>query len=66
MESPIAMHIMLWKVANVMGYGRLMANQEKTIMEFMSGKDEFVSFPTVSGNSLFYSILPRAFDTIHL
>jgi len=60
------MHIILGKVANAMGYERLMANQEKAIMEFMSGKDVFVSLPTVSGKSLCYSFLPRAFDTIHL
>ena len=40
------MHIILGKVANAMGYERLMANQEKAIMEFMSGKDVFVSLPT--------------------
>jgi len=38
------MHIMLGKVADVMGYERLMAKQEEAIVEFMSGKDVFVSF----------------------
>jgi len=60
------MHIMLGKVANAIGYEGLMVKQEEAIVEFMSGKDVFVSLPTGSGKSLCYSILPLAFDAIHL
>lgn len=46
MES--SLEIILRKVANSMGYERLMAKQEEEIVEFMSGKDVFVSLPTGS------------------
>ena len=45
-----------------MDYTELYPYQEEVVKEFLSGKDVFVSFPTGSGKSLCYCILPLAFD----
>lgn len=39
--------------------------QTKSIKEFVSGKDVFVSVPTGYGKTVCYACLPMVFDTIH-
>ena len=47
-----------------MKYSTLPSDQRKVVLEYMNWKDVFVSLTTGSGNSLCYSILPLAFDSV--
>lgn len=42
----------------------LKEKQLEAILEFLSGKDVFVSLPTGYGKSLIYEILPLVFDIL--
>ena len=47
-----------------LGYDRPTLEQERTIREFVSGRDIFVISPTSSGKSLCFVALPLVFDHI--
>ena len=49
------------KAAETLGK-TLKEKQREAVLEFISGKDVFVSLPTGYGKSLIYGILPLAFD----
>ena len=42
----------------------LKEKQFEAILNFVSGRDVFVSLPTGYGKSIIYAILPRIFDKI--
>ena len=48
-----------------LGYSEAKEFQKKSIEEFVSGKDVFVSVPTGYGKTVCYACLPLVFDTIH-
>lgn len=50
--------------ACTLGYEKLKTEQEKSIVQFMKGRDVFVSLPTGYGKSLCYIILPSVFDEL--
>lgn len=50
--------------AKTMGYSELRPKQREAIVEFIGGKDVFVSLPTGSGKTLCYCLLPLAFDAM--
>ncbi|KAL5517936.1 hypothetical protein EMCRGX_G003583 [Ephydatia muelleri] len=45
-----------------LGYSKLKEEQLRSVVDVLSGRDAFVSFPTGYGKSLCYAILPWAFD----
>lgn len=47
-----------------LGYAAPTDNQEKSVLEFVSGRDVFVSLPTGEGKSLCFASLPYVFDYI--
>jgi len=49
------------KVASLMGYYELRPKHEQVIRPFVRGNDEFVSLPTGSGKSLWYSLFSTLF-----
>ncbi len=46
------------------GYLSLKAEQQQAILNFVSGRDVFVSLPTGYGKSLCFVLLPNIFDSI--
>ena len=54
------------KAALEMGYvyTSLRQKQKDAVIEFIHGRDVFVSLPTGSGKSLCYAILPKVFDIL--
>ena len=47
-----------------LGYSKLKEEQLRSVVDVLSGRDAFVSFPTGYGKSLCYAILPWAFDEV--
>ena len=47
-----------------LGYSKLKEEQLRCVVDVLSGRDAFVSFPTGYGKSLCYAILPRALDEV--
>eukprot|EP00731_Ephydatia_muelleri_P022108 Em0014g699a len=47
-----------------LGYSKLKEEQLRSVVDVLSGRDAFVSFPTGYGKSLSYAILPWAFDEV--
>ena len=56
------MEAAIQQAAKQMGYVSDRAKQQEAILLFMKGRNVFVSLPTGSGESLCFSILPKAFD----
>ena len=54
----------LSKVAESVGYPSLKPEQQQAILDFVSGRDVFVSLPTGYGKSLCFVLLPKIFDCI--
>jgi ATP-dependent DNA helicase RecQ len=53
-----------YKAANIIGYTSIREEQEEAVVEFVRGKDVFISLPTGSGKSLCYILLPLVFDQL--
>ena len=51
------------KVAHSLGY-TLKPEQKRSLLEFIAGKDVFISLPTGFGKSLCYILLPPIFDLL--
>ena len=49
---------MLAKLAHQMGYSEIHPKPEEVILDLVRWNDVFISFPTGSGKSLCYSLLP--------
>ena len=47
-----------------LGYKELRPKQILAVRHFLRGNDVFISFPTGSGKSLCYCLLPLAFDLL--
>ena len=48
--------------ASKLGYPALKPERLQVVVEFLSGKDVFAVLPTGFGKSLYYAVLPLAFD----
>ena len=52
------------KRAEQLGYHCLSAEQQEVVVNFVAGRDVFVSLPTGAGKSLCYLVLPATFDLL--
>ena len=52
------------KSAEQLGYHCLSAEQQEVVVNFVAGRDVFVSLPTGAGKSLCYLVLPATFDLL--
>ena len=51
-------------MAEQLGYHCLSAEQQEVVVNFVAGRDVFVSLPTGAGKSLCYLVLPATFDLL--
>ena len=61
LESSVSAAIM--EAGRKLGY-KLRARQQEVVVNFVQGRDVFVSLPTGSGKSLCYAVLPWTFDCL--
>ena len=59
LESSVSAAIM--EAGRKLGY-ELRARQQEVVVNFVQGRDVFVSLPTGSGKSLCYAVLPWTFE----
>ena len=52
------------KACKRLGFQDLRSAQEEVVLNFLEGRDVFVSLPTGHGKSLCFAILPFAFDEL--
>lgn len=61
--NSVSVSALIKKASSSLGY-QLKEKQEESIMEFVKGRDVFVSLPTGYGKSLCYILLPSIFDQL--
>ena len=52
------------KSTEQLGYSCLSAEQQEVMVNFVAGRDIFISFPTDAGKSLDYLVLPSIFNLL--
>ena len=52
------------KSAEQLGYSCLSADQQEVVVNFVTGRDVFISLPTGAGKSLCYLVLPSIFNLL--
>lgn len=63
-QSDSSLKCIIQQVACSLGYSNLKDKQKQSILEFIKGRDVFVSLPTGFGKSLCYIVLPYVFDEL--
>lgn len=63
-HSDVKLKCAIDKAASLLGYSNLKSQQTQSILEFVKGRDVFVSLPTGFGKSLCYVLLPLVFDEL--
>ena len=65
MSGTKSLDAVIIRASSRLGYSSVRDKQLLAIRTFMEGNDVFISLPTGSGKSLYYAVLPYAFDDLY-